>query len=152
MRKRKNMLGLFYNVSRKLYLLKIPLLPKLIWIFNRMVFSSDLPYTANISPSVTFSHNGLGTVVNAKSTIKDNCIILQNVTIGGNMGKNKIIDGKKITSPIIEKNVLIGASSIILGPVTIGQDSVIGAGSVVLTDIPAGSVAVGSPAKVIKSL
>lgn len=62
-------------------------------------------------------------------------------------------DDKKATkkSPInIEDNVFIGARSIILKGVTIGKNSVIGAGSVVARDIPANSVAVGNPAKVVK--
>ena len=63
-----------------------------------------------------------------------------------------ISQGKKFTdgSIVIEDNVWIGAGAKIFGPVRIGRDSIIGAGSVVLSDIPPYSVAVGMPAKVIK--
>lgn len=58
------------------------------------------------------------------------------------------LDGSH-ASPIIEKGVFIGAKAIILGPVTIGKNSKIGAGAVVLCDVPAGCTAVGKPARVI---
>ncbi|MBP5615893.1 MAG: sugar O-acetyltransferase, partial [Alphaproteobacteria bacterium] len=58
-----------------------------------------------------------------------------------------------IPQPVkIGKNVLIGANSILLSGVTIGDNSVVGAGSVVTKDIPANTIAVGNPAKVIKKI
>lgn len=64
---------------------------------------------------------------------------------------NKVIDFKEKNSPIIEDNVWIGANSIILKGVTIGEGSVVGANSVVTKDIPPYSIAVGSPAQIIKN-
>ena len=62
-----------------------------------------------------------------------------------------IIDFKQKSDPIIEDNVWIGANCIIMKGVIIGEGSIIGANSVVTKDIPAYSIAVGSPAKVIKN-
>lgn len=81
-------------------------------------------------------------MVHARAVIGKNCLIGQCVTIGGR--------SKHYEVPKIGDNVYISAGVKILGPVTIGHNCVIGAGAIVLTDIPANSVAVGIPAKVIK--
>lgn len=132
-----------HNTARWLYLKKIPLLPRIFNRLTRIVYSCEIPYTANIDSSVNFAHKGLGVVIGHDTIIEENTKILQNVTIGGKSGVR--------ANPIIGKNVLIGAGACILGGVTIGDNSSIGANSVVLTDIPPNSVAVGAPAKVIKS-
>lgn len=145
-----NMVGRIFNYSRKMYLKKVPFIPKLLWIVNRIIFACDIPFTANIHPTVTFSHNGLGIVINRNVHINENAIILQNVTLGGNMGKKRIYCGNQISSPIIGSNVIIGVGASILGPVIIGDNAQIGAGAVVLDDVPSNGVAVGVPAKVIR--
>ena len=94
--------------------------------------------------NIRFAHNGLGCVVNQNAKIGNNVSIGGNVVIGGRGGKGE--------TPNIEVNVLIGAGALILGGITIGQDSKIGAGAVVLKDVPHHSVAVGNPAHVIKTL
>lgn len=124
----------------------------MLWAFNRIVFSCDIPYTCDIHPSVQFPHNALGVVVHPKSRIGENTIILQNVTIGGNMSKKAFYDGQEITYPIIGCNVLIGAGASILGPVIVGDNSQVGAGSVLLRDVPSHGVALGLPAKIVKVL
>lgn len=147
---KNNIAGRIFNLSRRLYLYKVPLIPKILWAVNRIIFSCDLPFKANVDESVRFSHNGLGTVLNINCKIGRNTIILQHVTIGGNMGKTKIIDGFSTSAPIIGNNVICGVGAKILGPVKIGDNCIIGAGSVVLENIPDNSIAVGMPAKVIK--
>ena len=78
------------------------------------------------------------------AVIGNNCKIGQNVTIGGRSGI--------MTLPVIEDDVEIGANALILGPVRVGQGSIIGAGSVVVKDVPPYSVVVGNPARVIKKI
>jgi len=75
--------------------------------------------------------------------LEDNVIIGPGVTIGGTT--------KKIGAAKIGRNTFVATGAKILGPVTIGENCVIGANAVVLNDIPANSLAVGIPAKVIKS-
>jgi serine O-acetyltransferase len=135
-----------YNLSRKLYIKKVPeIFPKLLWLLNRVIFSCDISYHAEIDRSVDFFHNGLGVVIGRGAKIDKNTVIYQNVTIGGN-GKEKLLNGH----PRIGSNVTICANAVIMGPIIIGDGAIIGAGAIVITDIPTNAVAVGVPAKVIK--
>ena len=147
---KNNIVGKIVNLSRKLYIKRIPILPKLLWVVNRIIFACDIPYTADIHPTVTFSHNGLGVVINGKSSIGEKSVILQNVTIGGNMGEKRLYNGKEIAEPVIGNNVFIGVGASILGPVIIGNNAQIGAGAVVLNDVPPNGLAVGVPAKIVR--
>ncbi|MEI8140751.1 MAG: DapH/DapD/GlmU-related protein [bacterium] len=135
----------WYQLSRRLYLAKIPVLPKIIKRCIRIVFSCDLPFTAEIDRGVEFAHSGLGVVIHSKAIIGSGTVIYQNVTIGGN-GKSEELNG----IPVIGKHVFIGAGAVILGPVTIGDYAKVGANAVVLHSIPAHAVAVGVPARIIK--
>lgn len=86
------------------------------------------------------NHKGFGIVINPKTVIGKGTKIQHGVTLGINKGG----------TPVIGENVYIGAKATIIGPVKIGNGARIGAGAVVITDIPAGSTAVGVPAKVVK--
>ena len=99
---------------------------------------------------------GIGNTIIGPVTISDNVNIGQNVTISG-LNHNYEDPGKTIseqgvsTMPIkIENNVWIGANSVVLPGVQIGNHSVIGAGSIITKDIPPYSVAVGNPARIVK--
>ncbi|GAA3740258.1 hypothetical protein GCM10022422_24770 [Flavobacterium ginsengisoli] len=93
--------------------------------------------------SVLFAHHGRGcTIVAAK--ICENVVIFQNVSIGANLKYYKISkEWENIGNPIIAKNVIIADGAKILGPIAIGENSVIGAGSIITKDIPPNSVAFG---------
>lgn len=86
-----------------------------------------------------------GTVIHERCKIGDNCEIYQNVTVGGN-GKK---DSPWSRVPIIGDNVKIYAGACLLGPITIGNNVVIGANAVVLCNVPDNSIAVGVPARII---
>ncbi|SEH43948.1 serine O-acetyltransferase [Halobacillus karajensis] len=148
---RKNMVGKIYNLSKTLYKSNVPFIPKILWSINRVFFSCDIPYQANIDSTVTFSHNGLGTVINKKTKIGKNTLIMHHVTIGGNMGKTSYNGKEEITAPIIGDNVICGVGAKVLGPITIGNSAKIGAGAVVLQDVPENCIAVGIPAKIYKN-
>lgn len=82
-----------------------------------------------------FCHKDFGIVINPNAQIDEGTIIQHRVTIGE-------IEGR---SPIIGRNCYIGAGAITIGSVTIGDNVKIGAGDVVVTDIPANTTAVGVP-------
>ena len=99
---------------------------------------------AKIGSGLVIDH-GHGIVIGETAVIGDNCTIYHQVTLGGN-GREK--NAKR--HPTVGNNVLIGAGAKILGPVTIGDHSQIGAGSVVLIDVPECSTVAGVKARVIK--
>ncbi len=93
-----------------------------------------------------FIDHGHGVVIGETAVIGNNCTIYHQVTLGGN-GREK--HSKR--HPTVQDNVLIGAGAKILGPVTIGNNSMIGAGSIVLDDVPENSTVTGMKARVIKT-
>lgn len=142
MAKDKGQVMRLYRFGYKCYKHHIPLLPGLISRIIRVVFSCELSCTTKIGTNTAFVHNGLGCVVNPDAIIGNNVRILQNVSIAGR--------GIDRGTPIIEDDVLIGCGACILGGVKIGKGASIGANAVVIDDVPAGGVAVGIPAKVVK--
>lgn len=120
---------------------------KILKLFRPFTFFSSLHLnllilsdksTKGIGGGLFFTH-GFSTVVYCKS-MGENCQIYQQVTIGNNGG-----------IPTIGNNVEICAGAKVIGPITIGDDVVIGANAVVTKNIPSHSVVVGSPAKIIKT-
>jgi serine O-acetyltransferase len=98
---------------------------------------------AEIDKSVLFAHHARGCTIIA-SKICENVVIYQNVTIGSNMRFNKISgEWENVGVPIICKNVVIADGAKILGPIIIGENSVVGAGAIVTKDMPANSIAYG---------
>jgi serine O-acetyltransferase len=131
-----------YGIGYRLYSLKVPILPKVIQYFIRVVFGSYIGMGAKFGKDVWMLSGGIGVVINSKAVIGNNVIIHQNVSIGDN--------GKSLDAPVIGDNTKISAGVVIIGGVKVGKNCVIGANAVVTTDIPPNSVAVGIPAKVIK--
>lgn len=91
-----------------------------------------------------FIDHGMGVVIGETAIIGDNCTIYQGVTLGGT-GKEK---GKR--HPTLGNNVMVGSGAKVLGPFTVGDNSKIAAGAVVLSEVPANSTCVGVPARVVK--
>ncbi|OQB16036.1 MAG: Serine acetyltransferase [Firmicutes bacterium ADurb.Bin193] len=91
-----------------------------------------------------FIDHGMGVVIGETTVIGDNCTLYQGVTLGGT-GKDK---GKR--HPTIGNNVTIGSGAKVLGPFTVGDNSKIAAGAVVLSEVPPNSTCVGVPARVVK--
>lgn len=94
--------------------------------------------------SRVFIDHGAGVVIGETTEIGDDVVIYQGVTLGGT-GKHK---GKR--HPTIENNVMISAGAKILGPFTVGEGSKIGAGSVVLKEVPPHCTVVGVPGRIVK--
>ncbi len=98
---------------------------------------------AKIGTGVFIDH-GCGIVIGETAEVGDGCTLYQGVTLGGT-GKDV---GKR--HPTLGKNVTVGSGAKVLGPFTIGDNTKIAAGAVVLEEIPANATAVGVPAKVVK--
>lgn len=93
-------------------------------------------------------HHATGLVLNNGVVIGKNVTLKHNTTIGN----KESLDGVNLGCPIIGDNVSVGPHTIIIGPIIIGNNSIIGAGSIVVKDVPPFSVVAGNPAKVIRFL
>jgi serine O-acetyltransferase len=121
------------------------ILYKVLYKFVEWTCGISLNYPVKVGRRVRIWHHS-GMILGARS-IGNDVHIRQNTTFGvARRGDHRSL------KPIIEDRCDIGAGVVIAGPITIGHDSVIGANAVVLKDVPPYSVAVGIPAKVIKTL
>lgn len=99
---------------------------------------------ATIGRKIMIDH-GMGVVIGETAEVGDRVIIYQGVTLGGTGNHT----GKR--HPTVGNDVFIGSGAKVLGPVTLGDGVKVGANSVVLRDIPAGSTVVGIPGKIVRS-
>lgn len=132
-----------YRLSHILYLLKIPLIPRLVSEAMRVFTGIEIHPGAKIGKGLFIDH-GMGVVIGETAVIKDNVLLYQGVTLGGT-GKEK---GKR--HPTIGNNVVVGAGAKVLGNIDIGDNSYIGANAVVIKDVPANSTIVGVPGRITK--
>lgn len=112
--------------------------------FIRIFFASDISCKAKIPHDIIFVH-GHDIVIGCNVIIGKGCKIFNGVTLG-----NKNTEIPTNEQPIVGNNCVISTGAKILGQVTIGNNCIIGANSVVITNIPDNSIAVGIPARVIK--
>lgn len=133
----------FHQVAHLLYRLKIPIIPRLISQITRLFTQIEIHPGAKIGRRVFIDH-GFGVVIGETAEIGQNVTIYQGVTLGGT-GKEK---GKR--HPTICDDVVLGAGSIILGNIIIGERSRIGAGAVLTKSVPPDSTVVGNPSWTIK--
>jgi serine O-acetyltransferase len=135
----------YYRLSKYYYQKGNTLLA--IFFKNKLIhnYGTHISLKAEIGENLSLRHVN-GVVIGDGVQIGGNVIIYQQVTIGG---KN-IGDAANDNYPIIEDNVTLFAGSKILGSVKIGKNSIVGANSVVINDVPENCVVAGVPAKVIK--
>lgn len=142
---------LIFRATQILGNLPVPLLSSFFRNFYILivewVLGVELPWDTKIGSDLRLIH-GVGLVVNNGTIIGNNCILRHSTTIGN----KKLPNGSYTGSPKIGDHVEVGSNVVIIGPITIGNNAVIGAGSVVVKDVPEGAVVVGNPAKVIRVL
>lgn len=134
---------LHYRLAHKLYLKKHYFLAR--WISQRAVRKTGI----EIHPGATigkglFIDHGSGVIIGETAILGDNITLYQGVTLGGT-GKEV---GKR--HPTLEDNVMISAGAKIIGSFTIGENSKVGAGSVVLKEVPPNCTVVGVPGHIVK--
>ena len=93
-----------------------------------------------------FIDHGMGVVIGETAEVGDECTIYQGVTLGG----TSLVKGAK-RHPTLERGVIVGANSQVLGGFTVGEGARVGGGSVVVKPVPAGATAVGNPARIIQA-
>jgi len=132
-----------YRVSHFFYKLQLFFLARLISQFARLATGIEIHPGAKIGKRFFIDH-GMGVVIGETSVIGDDVLLYQGVTLGGT-GLEK---GKR--HPTIGNNVVVGTGAKILGNITIGDNSYVGANAVVIKDVPPNSTVVGVPGRITK--
>lgn len=131
-----------HRISHRLWRLRVPLLPRLLSQVGRLFTGIEIHPGARIGRGVFIDH-GMGVVIGETAVIGNHCLLYQGVTLGGT-GKQH---GKR--HPTLKENVVVGAGAKVLGAITVGANTRIGAGSVLLRDVASDSTVVGIPGRVI---
>lgn len=132
----------FYRLAHWLHLKGWVVLPRLISNLGRFLTGIEIHPGAKIGEGLFIDH-GMGVVIGETAELGDNVTLYQGVTLGGT-GKEK---GKR--HPTIGNNVVIATGAKVLGSFKVGDNAKIGAGSVVLSEVPPDSTVVGIPGKVV---
>ena len=135
---------LLHRAAHRLHMSGFPLLARILSQFNRTVTGIEIHPGATIGRRCFIDH-GMGVVIGETTEIGNDVLLYQGVTLGGT-GKEK---GKR--HPTIGDNVVIGTGAKILGNITIGNHTKIGAGSVVIRSVPDHSTVVGVPGRVVRA-
>ena len=133
---------LFHKISNFFWRLNLKLIARIMSNISRFLTGIEIHPAVKIGKNLFIDH-GMGIVIGETTVIGDNISIYQGVTLGG------IKWEKKKRHPNISDNVIIGAGAKVLGPITVGKNSKIGANSVVTRNVPANTVVVGIPARVV---
>jgi serine O-acetyltransferase len=129
---------LAHRLAHALYEASVPLLPRVIAAIARSVTGIEIHPAAKIGQGFFIDH-GMGVVIGETAEIGDNVTLYQGVTLGGTGFQT----GKR--HPTVEDNVTIGSGAKLLGPITVGHGSKVGANTVVVHDVPPNSTVVGNP-------
>lgn len=132
-----------YRFAHFMYVHNYKLVARVVSQIAKFFTGIEIHPGAKIGSGVFIDH-GEGVVIGETAEIGNNVVIYQGVTLGGT-GKDK---GKR--HPTIEDNVMISAGAKVLGPFTVGKNAKIGAGSIVLNEVPANATVVGVPGRVVK--
>ncbi len=132
---------IMYRFGNALWKMKIPFIPRMISQMSRNMTGIEIHPGAKVGKGLFIDH-GMGVVIGETSVIGDNVTLYQGVTLGGT-GKEK---GKR--HPTLGNNVVVGTGAKVLGNITIGDDSSVGANAVVVKDVPPNSTVVGVPGRI----
>ncbi|WP_418186305.1 serine O-acetyltransferase [Aliarcobacter vitoriensis] len=132
-----------HRIANRLYYKGFKKLARVLTGICSICTKTDIHPAATIGRRVFIDH-AIGVVIGSTAIVEDDVLIYQGVTLGG-VSLNK---GKR--HPTVKSNVVLGSGAKVLGNITIGANSKIGANSVVVVDVPENSTAVGVPARIIK--
>jgi len=131
-----------HRIAHSLYEEGFIVLSRIVSHINRFLTGIEIHPGAKIGRRFFIDH-GAGVVIGETSEIGDDVLLYQGVVLGGTSLE------KKKRHPTLEDDVVIGAGAIVLGAITIGKGARVGAGSVVIKDVPAGATVVGVPGRIV---
>lgn len=131
-----------YRIAHWLWTHHVKLLARYFSHVGRFFYGIEIHPGATIGRRFFIDH-GMGVVVGETTEIGDDVLIYQGVVLGG------VSHEKQKRHPTLGNKVVVGAGAILLGPIIIGDEARVGAGSVVIKDVPEGATIVGVPGRVI---
>lgn len=134
---------IFHRAAHFFYIHNHKFIARMISQFSRFWTGIEIHPGAVVGRGLFIDH-GMGVIIGETTIIGNDCTIYQGVTLGGT-GKEK---GKR--HPTLGNNVMVGSGAKVLGPFTVGDNSKIAAGAVVLSQVPPDSTCVGVPARIVK--
>ncbi len=134
-----------HRVNNFIWNLGLKALARFFANISRILTGIEIHPEANIGDNLFIDH-GTGVVIGQTTIIEDNVTIYHGVTLGGVGRVGQVLEKRH---PTIKQGAIIGAGAQVLGDITIGANSKIGANSVVTNDIPDGATAIGIPARVV---
>ena len=132
----------YHRVAHRLYRWRIPLIPRLISNVSRFCTGIEIHPGAQLAEGVFIDH-GMGVVIGETAIVGENTLIYQGVTLGGTSQL------RKKRHPTLGKNVVVGVGAMVIGDITVGDGSKIGAGSVVINSVPPHATVIGIPGRVV---
>jgi serine O-acetyltransferase len=134
---------LFHRLAHRLWNRGWLTLGRFVSHVGRFLTGIEIHPGARLGPGLFIDH-GMGVVIGETTEVGANCTLYQGVTLGGTSLK------KEKRHPTLGHNIVVGAGAKILGAITVGDHSKIGAGSVVVTEVPPHSTVVGVPGRVVQ--
>jgi len=134
---------LAHRVAHALLRAGVPILPRLIAAMSRSITGIEIHPAVRVGAGLFIDH-GMGVVIGETAEIGEDVTLYQGVTLGG----TGFSTGKR--HPTIQDNVTIGSGAKLLGPITVGHGSKIGANSVVIDDVPPNCTVVGNPGQPVR--
>lgn len=123
-----------YRIAHAFYKIKLSFISQFIKFLMRVIYCVDIDFRADLAGGFVIIH-GIGLVIGADVKSYGPLKVYQGVTLGGNNNKERIINGNKVVQPIIGSNVIVYSNSCIFGPVVIGDNCTIGAGTIITKDV-----------------
>ena len=131
-----------YLQARESYLLGDYVRAEKLKNLNYFFHNSEVPYTAKLGKNCIFAYGGIGVIIHPDSVLGERCNIGSGVTIGGN----------RAGVPSIGHDVFLSTGAKLIGAIKIGNGAIIGANSVVLSDVEPFTVVAGAPAKKVAEI
>lgn len=132
----------FHRLAHTLWRWHIPVIPRFISHISRFLTGIEIHPGAKIGDGLFIDH-GMGVVIGETSVIGDNVVLYQGVTLGGTSQQ------RTKRHPTLGNNVLVGVGARLIGAINIGDNSKVGAGSVVVTSVPPNATVVGVPGRIV---
>jgi serine acetyltransferase/GT2 family glycosyltransferase len=134
---------IWYRVMRFFREARVPLVPQVVSRLIRHLYAAEIHPDARIEPGVSIVH-GVGLVISHAAVVEAGCILFQNVTLGENLDRTT----GRVGAPTLGRDVHVGPGATLLGPITVGDESKVLAGTLLMRSVPARSLVSAAAAAV----